>query len=185
MTKTIFAALALAGTISATTAEAQLTPEAGVSAGALTRFYVEGTASPPQAELQANVSMPLTENWAAEALFSVSGATTVYERRLEGEYGATFKRYSTPDAATSPFFSIGLLGAYSHRSGRFGTTFSGYPPTTPTIGGGLRINVKTLLRLEARADFMLWMGYLYVPLPVPAAVRTFVGVAVPIRRSAP
>src|SRR3982750_4891053 len=102
MTKTIFAALALAATIGVTTAEAQITPEAGVSAGALTRFDVEGTAPPPQAELQANVSTPLTDKWAAEALVSGSRRTTVYERRLEGEYGATFKRYSTPDAATSP-----------------------------------------------------------------------------------
>jgi len=175
MTNTVFAALSLTAVLTmsrAGPAEAQIRPQAGVS------LDVFAAGSPARPELQANVSTPLTDKWSAEALFSVSRRTTAYERSVEGEYGAAFRRVATPDAATSAFFSVGMLGGYFHRSDTAGSNTFVFPPLLATIGGGSRSRISPLLTVEADIELVLALYY-------PVALRTTVGIAVPIGRSRP
>ena len=175
MTNTVFAALWLTAFLSmsaAGPAEAQIGPEAGVS------LDVFAGGRPARPEVQASISTTLTDKWSAEALISVSRGATADERHIEGEYGAAFKRYATPDAATSAFFSVGVFGAYFHSSDTFGSSTFIFPPLLATIGGGSRSRISPLLTVEADIEFVLALYY-------PVGLRTTVGIAVPIGRSQP
>jgi hypothetical protein len=181
MTKTLVTALACAGLFGVMTmpAEAQIKPEIGAAAVETIAFNFDepgpGRRFP---ELQLHIATPLTDTWALAGVFSINRTTVPYETRVEGEYGMVFKRYSAPKDVASPFFSVGLLGRYSHRQGRFGTDVEGFAPMLPTIGGGVRARINSRLAVEAGGEAAF---YLFVPV----FTRLSVGVAVPIGRTTP
>ena len=175
MTNTVFAAVLLSAMLSVSAAgraEAQIGPEAGVSLCVPLRGGVSTV------ELQADVSAPLSDDWTAGAFVSASRTAASYAREIRGEYGVAFRRYLTPAAPTSAFFSLGLLGGYSHDSGAFGSSTNVFPPLLATIGGGSRARITPLLTVESEIDLVLYLYY-------PVGFRFTVGVAVPIGRTRP